>query len=264
MTCHKAQGGEWSTVIVDFESNAGARNASFFRWAYTAITRATKKLIVVNPPDFSAMSVMAWAQTAVSPEVAGQDFTTDPDWHRLSFSAATAPLMPTHQQLRMVWGAQGISIEHLQHMQYCERYVLARDGKRASVQYYYDKKYRVGRTGAVPTQQSDSRLADDALTSIYALVGKQGVEHTEPFIQEFLDRLDMALGGSPLQRTGFKSMPYRLRVSFSDSYRKGDIDFTYDGSSTWTAAQEVGGGGSSNGLYEEVQRMMSAGKVEIQ
>ena len=42
MTCHKAQGGEWNTVVVDFESNGGNRNASFFRWAYTAITRAEK------------------------------------------------------------------------------------------------------------------------------------------------------------------------------------------------------------------------------
>jgi len=29
-------------------------------------------------------------------------------------------------------------------------------------------------------------------------------------------------------------MPYRLRLSFADAHRKGDIDFTYDGSSTWT------------------------------
>ena len=51
-------------------------------------------------------------------------------------------------------------------------------------------------------------------------------------------------------------MPYRLRVSFADTYRKGDIDFTYDRTSTWTAAQEVGGPGNTNGLYVEVQRLM--------
>ena len=56
MTCHKAQGGEWNTVIIDFSANAGNRNASFFRWAYTAITRATKKLLVINPPDFTPVS----------------------------------------------------------------------------------------------------------------------------------------------------------------------------------------------------------------
>ncbi|MOA31168.1 hypothetical protein D3C78_1523110 [compost metagenome] len=52
-------------------------------------------------------------------------------------------------------------------------------------------------------------------------------------------------------------MPYRLRVSFADACRKGDIDFTFDGNSTWTAAQEVGGPGSTQGLYDAVQVLMS-------
>lgn len=178
MTCHKAQGGEWNTVIVDFESNAGARNASFFRWAYTAITRTVKKLIVVNPPDFTAVSTMTWEQPITSPIASSQpdhqNITTDPDWQRLSFPAATAPLMPTHQQLRTIWEAQGIVIEQLLHQQYCERYTLIRDGKRATVQYYYDKKHRVGRVGIVPNALSDNQLADDALTSLHALANKQG------------------------------------------------------------------------------------------
>ncbi|CDS49861.1 RecD-like DNA helicase Atu2026 [Polaromonas sp. CG9_12] len=264
LTCHKAQGGEWSTVIVDFESNAGSRNASFFRWAYTAITRAVNKLVIVNPPDFSPVSAMAWTQLAPSsagPSQPGtQDFTADLDWLRLSFSNTTAPLMPTHQKLRAAWDAQGISIEQLQHQQYCERYTIVRGGKRAAVQYYYDKKHRVGRTGAVPSAFSDSQLASEALISLHALAGNQAGAQPDQFIQEFLDRLEATLGGSVIQRTGYKSLPYRLRVSFADDVRKGDIDFTYDGASTWTAAQEVGGPGCSHGLYDEVQRLMAANK----
>ena len=268
MTCHKAQGGEWNTVVVDFESNAGNRNASFFRWAYTAITRAAKKLVVVNPPDFSEVSEIAWAQSAEAPAVppsqAGQkDFTSDPDWDCFSFSAATAPLMPIHCQLRAVWEAQGIGIERLQHLQYCERYALIREGKRAVVQYYYDKKHRVSRADMVSNALSDSDLANDALASLNVLVGKEGTGTQDQFIQAFLDRLDADLHGSPIRRTASKSMPYRLRVSFADPFRKGDIDFTYDASSTWTVAQEVGGPGSSHGLYDEVRGLMAA-KMETQ
>ncbi|MBV5323050.1 MAG: AAA family ATPase [Ilumatobacteraceae bacterium] len=268
MTCHKAQGGEWNTVIVDFESNAGVRNASFFRWAYTAITRAVKKLIVVNPPNFSAMGDIVWAQPEAAPvahsQAGHQDFTTDPDWHRLSFSSTTAPLMPTHQQLRTVWDAQGIAIEQLRHLQYCERYTLMRGDRRTAVQYYYDKKYRLGNAGVVPSALSDSQLANDALSSLHALAGNQYTTPPDQFIQDFLDRLDAALGGSFIQRTGYKSLPYRLRVSFADAYRKGEVDFTYDGSSTWTVAQEVGGPGGSHGLYDEVQGLMIAPTAEPQ
>ncbi len=264
MTCHKAQGGEWNTVIVDFASNAGVRNASFFRWAYTAITRAVKRLVIVNPPEFSALSGVKWANSA-TPKIGptqseNQDFTTDPDWHRLSFSSTTAPLMPTHRKLRRAWDAQGISIEQLQHQQYCERYTITRGGKRAAVQYYYDMRHRPGRANAVPSAFHDSQLADDALISLLALASTQVGAQPDQFIQEFLDRLEATLGGSVIQRTGYKSLPYRLRVSFADEVRRGEIDFTYDGSSTWTAAQEVGGPGSSHGLYDEVQRLMTANK----
>lgn len=266
MTCHKAQGGEWKTVIVDFESNAGARNASFFRWAYTAITRAAEKLVVVNPPDFTPVSGIDWGRSsrASATQPGLQELTADPDWQRLSFTAAIAPLMQTHRQLRSVWGAQGIEVEQLQHLQYCERYTLVRNGKRAMVQYYYNGKFQVGRTGAVAGVLSDSQLVADALTSLDALATKSGSELTDQFIESFLDGLDAAMGKSEIQRTGHKAMAYRLRVSFADACRKGEIDFTYDGKQSWTAAQEVGGPGSSQGLYEEVQGLMTAHKVAPQ
>jgi hypothetical protein len=207
------------------------------------------------------VSDMAWTQlapTSAGPKQPGtQDFTSDPDWLRLSFSAATAPLMPTHQKLRAAWNAQAISVEQLQHQQYCERYTLARGGKRAVVQYYYDGKHRPGRANAVPSALHDSQLADDALISLQALASTQAGSQSDQFIQDFLDRLEATLGGSGIRRMGYKSLPYRLRVSFADDVRRGDIDFTYDGSATWTAAQEVGGPGSSHGLYDEVQRLMT-------
>ena len=44
MTCHKAQGGEWENVFVDMCRYGGTANEDYFRWAYTALTRASKKI----------------------------------------------------------------------------------------------------------------------------------------------------------------------------------------------------------------------------
>lgn len=266
MTCHKAQGGEWDIAIVDFESNVGTRNASFFRWAYTAITRAANKLVAVNPPNFTAINGIAWERPAssVSPTNTNKsgDFAADPDWNRLAFSLAIAPLMEVHKQLRAVWHAQGINIEQLQHLQYCERYTLERDGKRATVQYYYNGKHQLSRAGVVPNALSDDQLAGVALTSLNELVNKPGSGNgpADEFIKAFLERLDATLANSAIKRTAFRTMPYRLRITVADTYRKGDIDFTYDGSSTWTSAQEVGGPGSTSGLYDEIQNLMASGQ----
>ena len=56
VTCHKAQGGQWMNVFLDFgyitEEMLGE---DFYRWLYTAFTRATHRLFLVNlPPDFES------------------------------------------------------------------------------------------------------------------------------------------------------------------------------------------------------------------
>ena len=56
ITCHKAQGGQWMNVFIDLgymtEEMLGE---DFYRWLYTAITRATHRSYFVNlPKDFIA------------------------------------------------------------------------------------------------------------------------------------------------------------------------------------------------------------------
>ena len=51
VTCHKAQGGQWSCVYVDQGYMTEDMLApDYFRWLYTAFTRATDKLYLVNWP----------------------------------------------------------------------------------------------------------------------------------------------------------------------------------------------------------------------
>lgn len=53
MTCHKAQGGQWKEVYLSFGYLTPEMiNLSFCRWLYTAMTRATEKLYILNPPAF--------------------------------------------------------------------------------------------------------------------------------------------------------------------------------------------------------------------
>ncbi len=49
ITCHKSQGGQWDTVFVDQGYLTDEMlGAEYFRWLYTAITRAKKQLFLVN------------------------------------------------------------------------------------------------------------------------------------------------------------------------------------------------------------------------
>lgn len=52
VTCHKAQGGQWSAVFVDqMLFGDETMNLDLMRWLYTALTRATERLYLVNFDD---------------------------------------------------------------------------------------------------------------------------------------------------------------------------------------------------------------------
>jgi exodeoxyribonuclease V len=49
LTCHKTQGGQWNTVFVD-QGWLGDNmlNSEYLKWLYTAVTRATKQVYLIN------------------------------------------------------------------------------------------------------------------------------------------------------------------------------------------------------------------------
>ncbi|HNW68123.1 MAG TPA: ATP-dependent helicase, partial [Bacteroidales bacterium] len=52
LTCHKTQGGQWAVVLLDQGLiKDGILTKSYFRWLYTALTRATEKVYLINFND---------------------------------------------------------------------------------------------------------------------------------------------------------------------------------------------------------------------
>lgn len=55
ITCHKAQGGEWNTVFVDYYGRTSLEKEPL-RWSYTATTRAIEKCYATNAPNITLFS----------------------------------------------------------------------------------------------------------------------------------------------------------------------------------------------------------------
>lgn len=69
ITCHKAQGGEWDTVFVDYSGRNGLSDDAL-RWCYTATTRATHTLYTTNAPhitSFTGLNFKPIAKISKSP-----------------------------------------------------------------------------------------------------------------------------------------------------------------------------------------------------
>jgi len=272
LTCHKAQGGEWRSVIVHFKTQGGLQNSDFFRWAYTAITRSREQLFLVNPPRFTATSGLQFevrkpvaalaggdAGAVAGSGLDGAEARADPDRARLAFPDALVDLLPIHVALREAWLAAGIQVESLRHLDYAQRYVLVREGRTVTVEYFHDRKFRMTRHRAMPAAGSDPDLERDALAVMATVQQSHGkttgttasaAPDPSGAIDELLGRIDLALTGSGISRGNVTHLPYRLRLTFTDGTRKTEVDFTHDRLMRWKTVTEVGSRERSQGLYD--------------
>lgn len=242
MTCHKAQGGEWDTVIVDFDASAVSRNSTFFRWTYTAITRASKKLLVVNPPQFDAYTTMDWG-------------TAEP-----TNQAPPSPLEQIHTQLTEIWTRTGITVLSHQALQYAERYELAKGGDRMQIQYSYNKRFEITNLMRLPNTPENPELFE-LISSAFKkldLPMETDEDIKDPFLMEFRTTLEDSLAGSGIRITSFKTQAFSVRVMFQKAEESTKMDFFYNKEKSWTKVTEVGKTSITGHIASQVRELTKA------
>jgi hypothetical protein len=161
ITCHKAQGGTWDTAFVDFQGFAGQRHAQYFRWVYTALTRAAQQLYLLNPPDFTPWQAMRIFDTSgklpvpaveLFPEVKRAQTAAFDPLDELETRLGIAGRPPAQvQQFRRV-AAQlrevGAEVAAVADQQYALRYTVHRGQEQGEVLAYYKNDVPLSR--AIP------------------------------------------------------------------------------------------------------------------
>ena len=61
ITCHKAQGGEWDRVFIDYYGRISLKNDPL-RWCYTATTRGINTVYTINAPNFGKLDRFKFTQ----------------------------------------------------------------------------------------------------------------------------------------------------------------------------------------------------------
>ncbi|WP_392419361.1 ATP-dependent RecD-like DNA helicase [Capnocytophaga canis] len=51
ITCHKSQGGQWDVIFIEKPYLPNGADEDYYRWLYTALTRSTKKVYLLNFKD---------------------------------------------------------------------------------------------------------------------------------------------------------------------------------------------------------------------
>lgn len=87
ITCHKAQGGEWDKVFVDYQGRVSL-NTDPLRWCYTATTRGVNTVFAINAPQFGKLDKFKLATIGTIATLPNESLALD-----------SIPISPFHKAL---------------------------------------------------------------------------------------------------------------------------------------------------------------------
>ncbi len=142
ITCHKAQGGEWENVFVNFNVHMRTKSRDFFRWAYTAITRSKTSLYAISIKKNNPLSEYIVKTSIAKLEKAPANFYRIPEEFAncetdLEFEE---PFLKTkYIEITEKFKGSGIKIS-VEHVQFAERYTFEKDDYKVVIDLIYSKK----------------------------------------------------------------------------------------------------------------------------
>jgi tRNA A37 threonylcarbamoyladenosine biosynthesis protein TsaE len=272
VTCHKAQGGEWDNVFTvwDHENQEGfdcfadrqlkrsKDNEGFYRWAYTAITRASKTLYALNPPFFNSYSSMAFLDDTVlnalneliGNQVQTEEIILDNDLEQqlseLNLLEQPILLQDHFIKVRHAVRKQYIEIIGWEKIGYEIRYSFMRNNEKAIFRTYVNGQNEFKKPFALMPNYSPNNSFNDALAeilnhlpnvSIMRNTAKSIISQIEfefeleeefPFTRSLFDDLVIILKELDISIEGIEHMRYKERYTFKRNIETTVVDFEYN------------------------------------
>ncbi|MEX2569424.1 MAG: hypothetical protein WD431_26015, partial [Cyclobacteriaceae bacterium] len=265
-----AQGGEWASAFVFwdrgtktnfnfFESDhdrSGKTNPDFFRWAYTALTRASKKLFCINPPYFSSFSGMTFIDVNVqqafneltgqkSPSIEVNISDVLPELEK--FGLHDAPLNIQDHFIERWYNLRKHYIEIVawQKVGYEIRYLFKRENQTAAFKYWVNGQ-NVFKTSfqKLPAQTNSNELFDTISkileSSSQVTVNRNNaegiltqiefdvvLEEEKPFLKNLFDQISQNLNENEVI-SDVQHLNYRERYTIEKNGQSCVIDFEYN------------------------------------
>jgi hypothetical protein len=272
VTCHKAQGGEWDNVFTvwdndilegfncysDTQRRAGKTNQDFYRWAYTAITRASKKLYALNPPFFNSYSHMTFLDATVSSalndlkgiEVKAEEIQLDNEWIQKleAFNLLEQPISIQDHFINSSLELEKKDAEIIawQKLGYEIRYTVKRDQEKAVFKTYINAKNEFKNSfSSIPNLSLNSKFNNE-LSEIFNHLPSKSInrntttdilskiefdvefEEKYPFTIDLFDDLEFVLKESAITIFAIQHLYYKERYTFKRNQDAAVLDFEYN------------------------------------
>lgn len=302
VTCHKAQGGEWKNAFVfwdrgttsmqfdpytDIQNKTGKTNSDFYRWAYTAITRASSNLYCINPPYFTSFSHMTFIEPEV--QVALEELTgksklpteIEVDNNMLGLleinNLSEKPISIQDHFIKKYkhLSQSGISIIQWEQKGYEIRYQFKRNEDTVGVIYWINgKNLFTGKYKMLPATTNSESLFNDIMvlqekeppmviirqtaeTILSRLQNDYLFESENPFLESLYEALSKELKNKNIHIEQVEHLAYRERYYLKKGQENLCLDFIYDGNGFFGNVVTVQKKSMYNHLPQEVKECIT-------
>lgn len=269
VTCHKAQGGEWTNTFLNCRTTMGYFNSSYFRWLYTGITRTKKNLFTIDEPHFSiTCDIRPPKVNNIQPredvlELNSEILETELPF---DFSNQTAFVKHIYLTISECLKDENISINGVRHTSYLEHYTFSQGNEVAVFKINYNSRNKI------TTIQKPANLTEFT-ESIYAKLakiqnktiivaepeaGETDFEFEQSFQKEFYEELNKKLRPFNFQITKIEHKKYHEIYEIKKNGFTATYKFWYDGKFKFKKTEIITS--RTTGLVEEINQLL-LGKV---
>lgn len=274
ITCHKAQGSEWNNVFVNCKTHMGSLNAQYFRWLYTAITRTSIKLFLLDEPHIMPTSGMTRIGNifdelpfrAESNGIKESNTVLNEVDELFEINPENGFLITLLKTISAIVQIDNIAIVDIQHNHYQEAYFFLDKQERCRINIYYNSKQEISNI----TPQTQDELSNKLLLLLSPLKHKKiitkpvnGVSEeiafnfSEPFLEEFYQYLKTVLEPKGITIIEISSHLWLEKYLFSKNDEVASFDFFYNGRKQFTRFTEQKNRSTSVELIHELNQILS-------
>jgi hypothetical protein len=146
VTCHKAQGGEWTNTFLNCKTSMGYFNSSYFRWLYTGITRAKESLYTLDEPHFTIGSNLQPPKIEnIQPREDVLELNTEISEIELPFDFSNQTVFVKHIYLATIecLKDENVNISDIRHTNYLEHYTFVQGNEVAIFKINYNSHNKI-------------------------------------------------------------------------------------------------------------------------
>jgi len=248
VTGHKAQGYKWKNVFVDFETSSGKTNESYFRWAYTSITRATSKLFLREPPRITPFDRIEWNDYMSAGATAEKkklfyynsnpliSESTQSIIDKFGFTDEVPNLKSFFASTYETLNKSEVVISNAVHGKYKAEYHFSKGSDTAKIIFSYNNSFEF-KLNTV-SNSNPKEFAEFILSKLYEIEKPNGILEVKPVSKELLDSLFDKVS-SQLETTTIKISKVESKkdqelYTFTRQTEQVILNFFYDGEGFFT------------------------------